>query len=476
MSKRVLIVDDEKNIRRTFGLILRGEGFAVSEAESGEEALRELEREDVDVVILDVRLPGMDGLQTLREMKRLAPDPLVIMISGHGTIATAVEATREGACDFLEKPCSKERVILAVKNALRLGSLDRRYRELKEREEGRHVMIGESPALQEVQEQIARAGASPARVLIQGESGTGKELVARALHAASDRREGPFVKVNCAAIPEELIESELFGAVKGSYTGATESRDGKFIQADGGTLFLDEVGDMSLRAQAKVLRVLQEGEIEKVGGSQTIAVDVRVLAATNKDLPAEVAAGNFREDLFFRLNVVPLEVPPLRDRREDIHLLARFFLERFCRENNLPSRDITAEALDILARLEWPGNVRELGNVLERLAIMSASARIDLADLRRAGLLGGQEDGATGGPAGAAAGPGSEPQGLPPAEILGLGGLVEARRRFEVACIRACLEETEGNVSRAARLLGIDRTNLHKKIQSYGLAGRKDGS
>ena len=485
MSKKILIVDDERNIRRTFGMVLRAEGFEVLEAGTAEDALALLNKQGADLVILDVRLPGMDGLEALREIKRSEPDTMVVMISGHGSIATAVEATREGAFDFLEKPCSKERVVLAVRNALRLSSMGREYRQLKKREEGRHVMVGESPAMRDIREQIRRAGPSPARILIHGESGTGKELVARAIHVASERREGPFVKVNCAAIPEELIESELFGAVKGSYTGATESRDGKFLQADGGTIFLDEVGDMSLRAQAKVLRALQEGEIEKVGGSGTIEVDVRVLAATNKNLEGEVAAGTFREDLFFRLNVVPIWVPPLRERREDIPLLALHFLERYRMENNLPPREFDGEALEILTQLPWPGNVRELNNAVERLVIMTAGPAIGVDDLRRAGVLPAAQGGVGSagvaggiGAAGTASATGSTVQdgvaALAPGEILRLGGLVAARRQFEAACIRASLQAADGNVSKAARLLGIDRTNLHKKIQSYGINDGKE--
>jgi two-component system nitrogen regulation response regulator NtrX len=477
MSASVLIVDDERNIRRTFGMVLRAEGFEVLEAESGEAALARLQERRVEVVILDVRLPGQDGIATLQSIRNLMPDQMVIMISGHGNIATAVEATREGAFDFLEKPISKERVIVAVRNALRQGALEREYRELKARELGRFVMVGDSPAMQAVRDQIDRAAATASRILIQGESGTGKELVARALHAAGDRSGKPFVKVNCAAIPEELIESELFGAVKGSYTGATESRDGKFLQADRGTLFLDEVGDMSLRAQAKVLRALQEGEIEKVGGRHTARVDVRVLAATNKDLQAEVAAGRFREDLYFRLNVIPLLVPPLRERREDIPALANHFLARYCAENNLPPRTFSTEALQILSLLSWPGNVRELHNAVERLTIMTPGKCIEAADLQRTGLVKKDEKTAT--RAGEDAGTESTADRavsivVTPEKIMRLGGLVAARRQFEAACIREALAASEGNVSQAARLLNIDRTNLHKKIQSYGLAPAKD--
>ena len=464
---RILIIDDEKNIRRTFGMVLKGEGFEVIEAESGEAGLELWRSEGADVVILDVRLPGIDGLEVLRRMRTEAPAQPVVMISGHGTIATALEATREGAFDFLEKPCSRERVVLAVRNALRVGDLDREVRVYKERERGRQVMIGDSEAMRAIRDQIDRAAPTPARILIRGESGTGKELVARALHEASQRAGGPFVKVNCAAIPEELIESELFGAVKGSYTGATESRDGKFVQADGGTLFLDEVGDMSLRAQAKVLRALQEGEIEKVGGKGVLKVDVRVLAATNRDLEGDVREGRFREDLFFRLNVVPIHVPPLRQRREDVPLLAAHFLARYADENGLPPRAFSDDALAALAKRSWPGNVRELHNAVERLAIMARGETIGPADLAAAGLA--EADAF-------AADRDAAVPGLSTDDVQSLGGLVKARQAFEAECIRRSLAEADGNVSEAARRLGIDRTNLHKKIQAYDLDAHKGGA
>lgn len=479
MKDRILITDDERNIRRTFGMVLRGEGFAVEEAESGEQALEIFGKQRVDCVILDVRLPGIDGLETLRRLRRVDPQLPVVMISGHGTITTAVEATREGAFDFLEKPCSRERLLLAVRNALRVRALDSEVRLHRERERERRAMIGASPAMQAIREQIRLAAPTPARILIRGESGTGKELIARALHDESARRDGPFVKVNCAAIPEELIESELFGAVKGSYTGSVATREGKFQKADGGTLFLDEVGDMSPRAQAKVLRALQDGEIEQVGGEGTVRVDVRVLAATNRDLERDVREGRFREDLFFRLNVVPIVVPPLRDRPGDVVLLAEHFLTRYCHENALPPRRLDPDAMKLLADMPWPGNVRELHNAVERLAIMAAGADIGIEDLRRAGLLTAtlQPAGSLGaevattapGPASAGFRAAGTLQPLCPAAVQELGGLVEARRRFEALTIAACLAESGGNVSQAARLLGIDRTNLHKKIQAYGL-------
>ena len=475
MSSHVLIVDDERNIRRTFGMVLESEGFAVSTVESGEQALAACGDRRPDVVVLDVKLPGIDGIETLRRLRAFDRDLPVIMISGHATIATAVEATRIGAFDFVEKPLSKERLLVAIRNALQMQSLGREVRDLRARDRRRNLMVGEAPALQAIREQIAQVGPTAARVLVAGENGTGKELVARAVHDASERRKAPFVKVNGAASPEELIESELFGAVKGAYTGATQSRDGKFLQADRGTLFLDEVGDMSLKAQAKVLRALQEGEIERVGGSQTIRVDVRVLAATNKDLTAEIRAGRFREDLFFRLNVVPIHVPALRERADDIPLLAEYFLASYLEENGLPPRRFTPAALQILRALPWPGNVRELSNIVERLAIMVRGPSIDPDDLARHGVggdlplaahrLGVASDGVA--RSGAA--------DCTPTAVMAAGGLLAARQEFERRCVEAALVEAGGNVSQAARLLGIDRTNLHKKIQTYGLGPGRDG-
>ncbi len=464
---RILIVDDERNIRRTIGMILKAEGFRVLEAGSGEEGLDLLAKESPDLVLLDVRLPGMGGLETLREMRSRHPGQAVIMISGHATVRTAVEATQEGAHNFLEKPLSKESVLVAVRNALRLSSMTREVNAFKAKEAERHVMLGDSEAMKAIRLRINQVAPTNARVLILGESGTGKELVARAIHEGSGRSAGPFVKVNCAAIPEELIESELFGAEKGAYTGAVSSRNGKFVQADGGTLFLDEVGDMSKRAQAKVLRALQEGEIEKVGGQGVTRVDVRVLAATNKNLEEEVLAGRFREDLLIRLNVVPVEVPPLRERRADIPVLAAHFLERYRMENNLPPRTFSASAEKALVNLSWPGNVRELQNVVERTIILTAEAEIELDSLRMAGVLRGERSRDQ-------AGTGGGPHMLHPNEVRQLGGLVEARRQFEAACIREALTGAGGNVSEAARSLGIDRTNLHKKIQAYGLEFQRE--
>jgi two-component system, NtrC family, nitrogen regulation response regulator NtrX len=475
MNHHVLIVDDEKNIRRTFGMVLESEGFTVSTTVTGEEALERIVEQKPDVVVLDVRLPGIDGIATLRRLREIDRELPVIMISGHATIATAVEATRMGAFDFVEKPLSKERLLIAIRNALEVRSLGREVRALRARDRRRFQMVGESAPLRAIREQIAQVAPTGARVLITGENGTGKELVARAVHELSGRRKAPFVKVNCAAIPEELIESELFGAVKGAYTGSTQSRDGKFLQANKGTLFLDEIGDMSLKAQAKVLRVLQEGEIERVGGSQTVRVDVRVLAATNKDLAAEIRAGRFREDLFFRLNVVPVHVPALRDRRDDIPLLAEHFLSAYLEENGLPGRRFAPEALQLLRALPWPGNIRELGNAVERLAILARGTVIGPDDLARLGIGGDLPAGGVGSATDARGGL-ADHDLCTPAAVTAAGGLVAARQEFEKRCVAAALADAGGNVSQAARLLGIDRTNLHKKIQTYGLgAGREEG-
>ncbi|MHA1154291.1 MAG: sigma-54-dependent transcriptional regulator [Alphaproteobacteria bacterium] len=466
MSPKVLIIDDERNIRRTFKMVLSDEGMDVAVAENGEDGLAQWRAERPDVVVLDVRLPGIDGIEVLHQLQADDAELPVIMISGHGTIATAVEATRHGAFDFMEKPLSKERLLVAIRNALDVRSLGREVKALRAKVKRKHLMVGESPPVQNIREQISRVAPTGARVLITGESGTGKELVARAVHEASERGDKTFVKVNCAAIPEELIESELFGAVKGAYTGSTQTRDGKFLQANGGTLFLDEIGDMSLKAQAKVLRALQEGEIERVGDNETYTVDVRVLAATNKDLMAEAAAGNFREDLYFRLNVVPVHVPPLRERRGDIPLLAEHFLAVYLDENGLPQRAFEPAAVQTLGQMRWPGNIRELSNAVERLAILSAGVSITTEDLARCGIGG---DAAAGTSMGGATNELGVPCDLD--AVQAAGGLVAARQQFEKGLIQAALAATEGNVSGAARLLGIDRTNLHKKIQAYDLGG-----
>ena len=466
MSATILVVDDEKNIRRTLGMILRSQGYEMLEAETGEQALEILGARTVHVALLDVRLPGIDGLDTLQKGRAAQPDTVFVMMSGEATVRAAVQATKEGAIDFLEKPLDRDVVLLAMRNALRLVHLDREVRQYRARDADRFRMVGASAALEKVRETVARVAPTNGRVLILGESGTGKELVARAIHEGSARSGAPFIKVNCAAIPEELIESELFGSVRGAYTGSVRGHDGKFLQADGGTLFLDEVGDMSLRVQAKVLRALQEGEIEKVGGTDVLRVDVRVLAATNHDLAAEVSAARFREDLFFRLNVVPIRVPPLRERSEDVPPLCEHFLSLYCRENGFPPKRFTKAALDALSAEPWPGNVRELQNVVERLVIFAPGGTITESELALAGVGARGRNESAGVRHAGAARAGSAPS---VEEIQRLGGLLEARRLYERQCIEATLERTGGNVAAAARILGVERTNLHKKMRNLGI-------
>lgn len=445
---RILVVDDEKNIRRSLEMICTGEGYQVATVESGAAARELLARERIDLVLLDINLPGEDGLALLSDLRESEPDLLVIMISGYATVENAVAATKRGAYDFIEKPISKEKLLLTLKNALSSRQLQRENQRLRSKIHRHYTMIGDSPAMQLVREHIGKVAPTDGRVLILGESGTGKELIARAIHDGSQRAAAPFVKVNCAAIPETLIESELFGSVRGAFTGATESREGKFSQADSGTLFLDEVGDMSLHAQAKVLRVLQEGEFEKVGGQKTERVDVRILAATNKNLDDEVRHGRFREDLYFRLDVIPILAPPLRQRREDIPALVAHFVTNYCDENGLRPITLTAPALETLRTYDWPGNIRELRNLVERLIILAPSRDVDVSDL---------------------------PLHLqvPKLERLDESGgrsLKEVRDGVEKSYILAVLKKYGWNVSQAARHLEIDRTNLHKKIRYYGLS------
>src|SRR5271157_3321809 len=373
----VLIVDDEPGIRESLAGVLQDEGYLVDAVESGEACLDFLAHHNCDLVLLDIWLPGMDGIQALEKIQALESPPIVIMISGHGTIEAAVRSTKLGAFDFIEKPLSLDKTLLILKHATEQLSLAGQNRELREELQGRYRIIGDSIPMKALRQQLALAAPTNGRVLIFGESGTGKELVAHALHLLSLRAEQPFVEVNCAAIPEELIESELFGHIKGSFTGAVEDKVGKFEQAHGGTLFLDEVGDMSLRTQSKVLRVLEEQRFERVGSNQTLHVDVRVIAATNKNLEQEIARGAFRQDLFYRLNVIPFFVPPLRDRKEDIPVLARFFLNEFSAEYGKRTRELSDGAMEILLRYPWPGNVRELKNLVERLVIVCPQARIE---------------------------------------------------------------------------------------------------
>src|SRR5438132_4551100 len=381
MKSRVLVIDDEAAIRDSLRMTLEYEGYEFVGAATGQEGLTLAEREGPDLVLLDVKMPGMDGLEVLERLRSMNESLPVVVISGHGTISTAVEATKKGAFDFIEKPFASERVLVSLRNALDQRRLKDENRSLKKAVEIRHQMIGDSAALKQVMAAVGRAAPTNATVLIHGESGVGKELVARTIHRNSLRSRERFVQVNCAAIPEELIESELFGHEKGSFTGATEKQVGKFEQADKGTIFLDEVGDMSAKTQAKVLRVLQEGEVERLGSARTIKVDVRVIAATNKNLEEEIEKGRFREDLYFRLAVIPIFVPPLRERPEDIPLLVRHYMEFFSRENNVRPKRISAAALETLQRHRWKGNIRELRNTVERLIIMSAGETIEVSDL-----------------------------------------------------------------------------------------------
>ena len=459
-GERILVVDDEPGIREALKQVLEYEGYAVKTAASGGEAITVYPEFRPRLVFLDVKMAGLDGLDTLTRLGALEPPAPVVMISGHGTIATAIEATRRGAFDFLEKPLDSDRLLVTVRNALATATLRRENAELKVAADARYAMVGSSAALEQVQGLMAKVAPTPARVLITGENGSGKELVARGIHQGSPRAAGPFVEVNCAAIPSELIESELFGHIKGSFTGAVADRAGKFEQADGGTIFLDEVGDMALSAQAKVLRALQEGIVTRVGGAKPIQVDVRVLAATNKRLEEEIAAGRFREDLFYRLNVVPIHVPPLRERREDIPVLVRHFAVSLARESGLTARKFDEGALRALERREWPGNVRELRNAVERLLILSEGKTVTGADVERvlgAGGLGtadaDADDDATGGG--------------------GDGSFEQFKLDAEKAFLAQKLREHEWNVSETARALRMPRSNLYKKIERYGLS--RDG-
>jgi two-component system, NtrC family, nitrogen regulation response regulator NtrX len=450
MTHRVLIVDDEAGIRQALKQVLDYENLDVRVAGSGGEALTLYKEFRPNLVFLDVKMAGLDGLETLTRLRDLDPGAQIVMISGHGTIATAVEATQRGAFDFLEKPLDTDRLLLTVRNALAHSELVGENARLREAAESRYLMVGGSHALRQVRELISKVGPTAARVLITGENGTGKELVARALHEASPRRESAFVEVNCAAIPSELIESELFGHMKGSFTGAFADRAGKFEQADGGTLFLDEVGDMSLSAQAKLLRVLQEGVVNRIGGSKAIEVDVRVLAATNKDLEAEIVEGNFREDLLYRLNVVPIEVPPLRERLGDIPALVNHFAERLAASAGVPGKKFAEEAISRLQSRSWPGNIRELRNAVERALILAPGKLVTAADVDR--LL-PMVDGP----------PGSAIETTP-------GQTFEAfREESEKQFLIQKLQEHDWNVSETARAIKMPRSNLYKKIERHGI-------
>ena len=455
----ILIVDDEPGVRSALGGVLRDEGYDVHAVDSGEACLDAVARESYDVVVLDVWLPGMDGLSTLARMREREIDVQVVIISGHGNVESAVRAIKMGAFDFVEKPLSLDKTVLVVRNALRQRRLEVENRALRARVDAPNTMIGDSYAMVKLRELVATAAPTNGRVLIFGGNGTGKELVARNIHQLSRRRTAPFVEVNCAAIPEELIESELFGHVRGAFTGAVADRRGKFEMAHGGTIFLDEIGDMSLKTQAKVLRVLQEQVMEAVGGSTRIRVDARVLAATNKDLPTEIRAGRFREDLFFRLNVIPIFVPPLRDRQEDIPLLAGHFMAMLAREYGRRSKTFDADAVIALRQYTWPGNVRELRNVVERLMIMVSGDRISSRDLSflDESFTHESEEGA----------PGTLPTVV--------GSLHDAREQFERDYIVRALAAQQGNISRTADLLGVERSNLYRKMRGFRIAPPRKG-
>ena len=444
MSKAlVLIVDDEEGIRETLSGILDDEGYESIVASSGEEAIKKIKENPPDVVLLDVWLTGMDGIQTLQEIKASYPALPVIIISGHANIEIAVKATRMGAYDLLEKPLSIEKVLLAVDRALEKRNLELENRMLRENLLKKFRMVGDSAKIKQLKDQIKMAAQSNSRVLILGESGSGKELVAQLLHENSLRATGPFIEVNCAAIPQELIESELFGHEKGSFTGAFERKKGKFELADGGTLFLDEIGDMSLQTQAKVLRVIETQEFQRVGGSKNIKVDVRIISATNKDLAEEVKKSNFREDLYFRLNVIPIRVPSLRERPDDIPALVDNFLDLFATEYGQQKKEIAEEALRMLQRYSWPGNIRELKNVLERLVIMTPSKTIAPGDIFMPEATG--------------------------SDYFSFSTLKDAREAFEKDFIIKKLDENAWNISKTAEVLDMERSNLHRKIKAYDI-------
>jgi two-component system nitrogen regulation response regulator NtrX len=462
---RILVIDDDAGIRESLKMTLEYDGYDVSGAATGQEGLALVEREAPDLVMLDLKMPGMDGLDVLTRIHSINPALPVVMISAHGTASNGAEATRKGAVDFLEKPVGTDRLLVTIKNALEQARLRDENRSLKKAVEVRHQMIGESAGLATVMAAIGRAAPTNATVLIQGESGVGKELVARTIHRNSLRSRERFVQVNCAAIPEELIESELFGHEKGSFTGATEKQVGKFEQADKGTIFLDEIGDMSAKTQAKVLRVLQEGEVERLGSARMIKVDVRVIAATNKNLEEEIEKGHFRDDLYFRLAVIPIYVPPLRERPEDIAPLVRHYMELFSRENNVRPKRISSAALDALQRYRWKGNIRELRNTVERVIIMTSGDVIDAADLPE----NVRSPGTAAGPA-PKAGDASARAGDTKA-----GTLREFKDNAERAFLVAKLRESGWNISKTAEVIDTPRSNLYKKLEQYQISQESDG-
>jgi two-component system nitrogen regulation response regulator NtrX len=461
VKPRILVVDDEAAIRASLKQTLEYEGYDVMEAATGEEGIKLIEREAPDLVFLDIKMPGMDGLEVLHKLRHLVETTPIVVISGHADITTAVDATRLGAFDFIEKPFTTERVMVTVRNAVDTRRLKTENKTYRRDAEKRYQIVGDSPALAAVRSAIQKAAPTNATALIWGESGVGKELVARAIHRESLRRDGPFVQVNCAAIPDELIESELFGHEKGSFTGATDRQIGKFEQADKGTIFLDEIGDMSLKTQAKVLRVLQEQELERLGSNRIIKVDVRVIAATNKNLEEEIDQGTFREDLFYRLNVVPIHVPALRERRDDIAALVRHFADLFARDNNFHRKTFTAAAMDRLRQQHWRGNIRELRNFVERLMIMTSGEAIDAKDIPVA--------------AGATGGEGGSGGSAPDQPWMHATTLQEFKSGSERAYLVSRLRENGWNISKTAEVIDTPRSNLYKKLEQYQISQERDG-
>lgn len=457
MKTTIMIVDDDPDVRQSIMDVFTDEGYEVFGAAGGQGALKIVNQENIDLIFLDIWMPDLDGMQVLQQLKTVRPEIPVIMISGHGTIETAVQSTKLGAFDFIEKPVSLEKLVITAKNALTMYRLQQENLLLKERFQPQPQLIGQSPAMQELQQQIAVVGPTNGWVLITGENGTGKELVARAIHRLSSRADKPFIDVNCAAIPDNLIESELLGHEKGAFTGATNRKKGKFEQAHEGTIFLDEIGDMSLSSQAKILRVLQEQSFSRLGSSKTIAIDVRVIAATNKNLEEEIIQGHFREDLYYRLNVIPMHVPPLRERKDDIPLLAEQFMSHYARKKGETNKQLTPEIMPILQRYNWPGNVRELKNLMERLAIMAPENKISLHDLPL--YIKGEE---------------SRP-GISPGKNdchlrqFYADHLSDAVSKFEKYYLAEKLKEFDGNISRTAAQIGITRRNLHRKIKALAI-------
>ena len=470
MKPRILVIDDEEGVRKSLRMILEYDGYDVTEAATGEEGVKLIEREAPALVFLDIKMPGMDGLEVLQKVRHLMEAMPVVVISGHGDINTAVEATKLGAFDFIGKPPERERILVTVRNAVDTRRLKTENKGYRRDAEKKHQIVGDSPSLAAVRSAIQKAAPTNATVLIWGESGVGKELVARAIHRESLRRDGQFVQVNCAAIPDELIESELFGHEKGSFTGATDRQIGKFEQADKGTIFLDEVGDMSLKTQAKVLRVLQEQELERLGSNKVIKVDVRVIAATNKNLEEEIDKNTFREDLFYRLNVVPIHVPALRDRRDDIPALVRHFADLFARDNNFHRKTFTAQAMEKLKQQHWRGNIRELRNFVERLVIMTTGDSIDAKDIPEGGVIRGDLPILTPGGGGEVVSVSASEQSWMQAPTL-----QEFKSGSERAYLVSKLRENSWNISKTAEVIDTPRSNLYKKLEQYQISQERDG-